>query len=301
MLVFFNGKKFEMDPQVVIGYIKEGRFTRDTEVEFKGKIHKLGEFKNLKVYFEEYENSISAPPILKDVPPIREDEEIEKTRDNEGVNDSTSFSSSPEDDSSRKFDVEGFMNREKAKKRRVFAALSWFLALVLCCGVGFGIFELFAHFKKEKELYNTAFTLMLDGETEAEACCTLINKVWYNTIHEKRDPETDKYTMISESLFYSDFNSAVHRLQRDESFKQRLEKIEENQTQVAEVMKTLQKHTMKRNQECFDSIMKQYTIYSKMIGLAENPSGTVLDYGKSFNDADKEFADNLQLLKLYMD
>ena len=58
---------------------------------------------------------------------------------------------------------------------------------------------------------------MLSGASDAESSANLIKQVWYNSIYEKQDDETDKYTK-PDGYFVSDFNDALGNLYSDESF-----------------------------------------------------------------------------------
>ncbi len=94
---------------------------------------------------------------------------------------------------------------------------------------------------------------MLNGGSEAESLLNLTAKVWYNSIFEERDPETDKYTMNNGYSFNDDFNASLYALFLDPSTLATISKIEENQASVETMMKVLQNPP--------DNLVRSYEIY----------------------------------------
>ena len=66
---------------------------------------------------------------------------------------------------------------------------------------------------------------MLDGAIKAENAGNLIKSVWYNTIYEKRDTETDKYTMKN-CKFVDDFKDVLSNLFADDNFVNSISEID---------------------------------------------------------------------------
>lgn len=134
--------------------------------------------------------------------------------------------------------------------------------------------------------------LMLDGAADAEKLGNLVKSVWYNTIYEKRDGKTDKYTINDtikyRTTFHSDFNLSLRNLYADDSTKSTVEAIQTNQSSVAELMKSIQNPT-EEFKICYDTISEMYEAYSKMTSLAVSPSGSLSSYSENFNKADDDF------------
>ena len=66
--------------------------------------------------------------------------------------------------------------------------------------------------------YNLLVGAMISDAANAENCGNMIKSVWGNSILEKKDPETDRYTM-KDGKFVSDFNDALGALFDDDEFK----------------------------------------------------------------------------------
>lgn len=140
---------------------------------------------------------------------------------------------------------------------------------------------------------------MLLGAGEAEDAGNLIRKVWYNSIHEERDPETDSYTR-PKGYFYDDFNDALRELFSDSSFQSKISSIENNQESVAELMKAL-RNPPEEYEEAYDAVKDCYDAYLSLTNLAISPTGSLQTYTTSFNDADTKTLNAYNALKLYLD
>ena len=354
MWVFVNGQRYNLTAQEIIDIDKKGHFSPNTEVEYKGSIHKLSEFKEIKKYFK----NVASPreeskPVEVVAPPITE------TSEKASTNISTPSSMPTDADVSQAIDIDRFLDYEKAKRKKILITVaSCLCGIVLIVGTlafisaivdknkhnpdppaghsqasnsgasdqepnsgtleqapNSGTLEqapnprtLEQAFNSQdneptnniKELYKGAYTLMLEGGVESEACINLTYRVWRNTIHKERDMETDKYTRTEYGSFWSDFNIALLKLRTDEGFAKRIALIEKNQEEVAGIMKELQKHPEK-DQNITDLLLKQYQLYLKVTRLAVEPTGSLMDYGKNSNEAKTEFIDNLRMLELYIE
>lgn len=118
---------------------------------------------------------------------------------------------------------------------------------------------------------------MMDGAKEAESLCNLTQKVWRNSIYEKYDFETNKYTM-SGFRYHKDFNVAIASLYRDKSTT--VSDLKTNQSNVAELMKKLQKPPSKYK-SCHDAAIDLYSSYQSLTDLAIDPSGTLSTFTSS--------------------
>jgi hypothetical protein len=141
--------------------------------------------------------------------------------------------------------------------------------------------------------------VMLDGAADAEEAGNLIKSVWYNSIYEEYDYQTDKYT-LENGKFVDDFNDALGNLFSDESFEELIVDIENNQNDVAKTMKEL-KDPPEECEEMYESLKEYYDAYLMLTNLAIDPTGSLTSFSSSFNDADSEVLNCYNALKIYID
>ena len=132
--------------------------------------------------------------------------------------------------------------------------------------------------------------LMLKGGAEAESLCGLTYAVWYNTIFEEYDLETDEYTQTSFGTFHSDFNDSIRALYADESTMATIASIELNQADVDELMRSLQNPT-EEFAACYDTLNSMYDAYKGLTGLAISPSGNLNSFSDNFGRYGSNFMD----------
>ena len=140
---------------------------------------------------------------------------------------------------------------------------------------------------------------MLTGASDAETCGNLIKQVWYNSIYEKRDDTTDKYTR-PKGYFVSDFNDALGNLFLDTSFQSKISSIEENQKTVSSLMKEL-KNPPEEYKDAYEAISELYDAYISLTNLATDPSGSLQTFSTNFNEADSETLNCYNAMKLYLE
>ena len=132
-----------------------------------------------------------------------------------------------------------------------------------------------------------ARTTMLAGGADAESICNLTKSVWYNTIYEKKDSETDKYTM-TRSKFNEDFNTSLSALYSDSTIEYKIDLIRENQDKVSDIM-TLLNNPPDDLSAAYDTVQEMYDIYLKFTKLAISPSGSFKTYSENFSEYDTDF------------
>ena len=142
--------------------------------------------------------------------------------------------------------------------------------------------------------------LMLVGAAEAEDACNLIKAVWYNTIYEKRDGETDKFTKNKYGYFNDDFNDSLANLFSDADFQSKLTEIKNNQELVLNAMKPLQ-NPPEEYQDAYIAVKELYDAYIELTEMALNPSGSLTTYSTNFNNADSEFINCYKAMDLYVE
>lgn len=139
---------------------------------------------------------------------------------------------------------------------------------------------------------------MLTGAADAETCGNLIKQVWYNSIYEKRDTTTDKYTR-PKGYFEPDFNKALSNLYYDSSFSSKVSGIKDNQSSVQKLMKNL-KNPPEEYKDAYDALSKLYDAYTKLTNLAIDPAGSLQTFSDNFTEADTEFSNCYSTMELYI-
>ncbi len=186
---------------------------------------------------------------------------------------------------------------KKKKHKGVIISIVVF-ALIVIGVLGIGILQKL----KEPDYYSNMEKVsfaMLDGAAKAENAGNLIKSVWYNAIYEKRNSETDQYTM-KKGKFVDDFNDALSELFADENFTNSIFEIETNQSQVIDLMKQL-KNPPKKYEEAYSVLMAYYDNYLKMTKIVINPTGSLNTFSEDFDTYDNDTVDSYEKMKLYLD
>ena len=157
--------------------------------------------------------------------------------------------------------------------------------------------------KKQSEEYATTFQAaaykMLLGAADAEDCGNLTKKVWYNAIYKEDSDETNKYTRPN-GYFVSDFNEAVQNLFNDSGFQSTLNKVKDNEDQVAAFMKELNSPPEKYK-EAYASLSQMYESYLTLMNLVTDPKGSLQSFTNDFTDADKAVVQKFDAVAVYFE
>ena len=145
--------------------------------------------------------------------------------------------------------------------------------------------------------FDLCVSTMYLGAVQAEKTGGLIHDVWYNTIYEERDTNTDKFTR-SNGYFNDDFNDSLSNLFGDSSFQSDISNIKTNQDLVASLMKDL-KNPPDEYKDAYDALKDLYEVYTDLTQCAVDPSGNLSSYTSSFNTADSDFVKYYKAVKLY--
>lgn len=131
---------------------------------------------------------------------------------------------------------------------------------------------------------------MLTGGSDAESLCNLTLRVWGNSIYEKQDSETDKFTRKDngKGVFYDDFNDALFQLYLDDDTSKTRKSIEDNQETVKKLIKELQ-IVPEGLDKCYDTVSDLYDAYKTLTELAVNPSGNYSGYSSNKSTAVSDF------------
>lgn len=192
--------------------------------------------------------------------------------------------------------IKGFL--QNSKKKIIIAASV--LGVLVVGTLGFQIIQK-QNATKVSEDYGQNLelvsTMMLDGASEAETAGNLIKSVWYNSIFEEYDSETDKYTM-PDGYFLSDFNDALSNLFEDSDFNDNMSSIETNQNSVASMMKSMQ-NPPEEYIDAYDSLQEFYDSYLSFTNIVINPSGNLQTFSSNFSGGDSDVLSCYNKMELY--
>ncbi len=132
-----------------------------------------------------------------------------------------------------------------------------------------------------------ARSTMLDGAVDAENLCNLTKSVWFNTIYEESSSDTDEYTKTN-GRFNDDFNDSLAALYSASSTLEVIQKIEVNQSEVADIIRSLQ-NPPEDLTSCYSTIDAMYEVYRSFTNLAISPSGSLTSYAEEFRTYDNDF------------
>ena len=206
----------------------------------------------------------------------------------------------PQPEQPQKVEVTNVKLAVDKKKIKIIISVVAFIMIAVIAIVGFKIISLNNEKKAYADNYKKIVNLMLSGASNAESACGLIHDVWANTIYEEDDSKTDEYTKDSNGEFYDDFNTSLMMLMVSDNFTADIDDIKENQEQVQKLMKDM-KNPPDEYKEAYDSLKNFYDAYTKLVGLATDPSGNLSSYTSNFNDADSETLNTYKAALLYLE
>jgi len=151
-----------------------------------------------------------------------------------------------------------------------------------------------------KEKLSSISLLMIEGAANAENIGNLIHNVWYNTIYEKHDSQTDKYTLDSSGWkFNDDFNDSLSNLFNDNTYSEQIESLKNNQNSVVSMMKELT-DPPKEYQEAYTVLKEYYDAYLEFTNLIINPTGSLSTFTNNFHNADSKVVNAYNSMKIYI-
>lgn len=186
----------------------------------------------------------------------------------------------------------------KKRKKGLLAAL---IAVVLLIGCGIAFKQYSDKLSVEEYAANFKDTAegMISGAALAENAGGTVRNVWYNSIYEKSDAATNKYTQAKYGG-YNDFNTSLANLYKDTKFKSFIESLETLQDSMTEVMKTLQ-NPPAEYEEGYQALKELYNAYMELTDLAIDPSGNLNTYTSNLNEASSKVMSCYNAVKLYID
>ena len=190
---------------------------------------------------------------------------------------------------------------KKAKKTILLALIG----LVVVVGL---VFAIASNNKKKfeakwQENYDVLMIDIIKGAAEAETTAGLIHDIWFNTIYEKADPNTNKYclgkafrnnpdytrkTSVPSMCFNDDFNESLSVYFSSNEYKTSAAMIDSNQKEVASMMSTLQEKIPEGKENAYNAISALYDQYLGFTNLALNPTGNLNSYTSSYNQYEND-------------
>lgn len=185
---------------------------------------------------------------------------------------------------------------EKPKKNKLGIIAVILLVLV----VAFAFFAI--KIGKEQyyqETYDEVVYQMLDNSSQAE---TLLNKhlsVWYNSIWNVEDINTDEWTKDGNGYFYDDFNDALEEFYDSDYYKTNLQSIYDKDYEIDLLMKDLQ-NPPKKYSKAYDELVKYYGLYKSFVNLELNPSSYSYNtLSELFSKVDDETLNQFYVVKAF--
>ncbi len=194
-----------------------------------------------------------------------------------------------------------FQNQQPVGKKSFFTTPAGIVTIVLSSIAVLVLAYLAVFFYqsyKFNENYNKAYRAMVDSAIVAEHAGDLIHDVWYNTVFEKKDSKTDKYTR-SGYAFNSDFDTSLKRLFNDEDFSKKIEEIKTSQIEVKEYMSKLS-DPPRRFQEEYDALKKAYDSYMEFTNLVVSPTGSLYTYTERYVNSKSELITGFDMVSGYL-
>lgn len=127
--------------------------------------------------------------------------------------------------------------------------------------------------------YVSAVIEMQYGIAQASLNGELVKAVWHNSIYQKKDKTTDKYTRKNSGKgeFYDDFNDALNNLYNDKDFSSQINLIRENQEEVDRVMKKLV-NPPQAWEEAYTALKQYHSTYAQLTNMVIIPIGSYNSY-----------------------
>ena len=175
------------------------------------------------------------------------------------------------------------------------------IIIIVCCIVfiggiaGFFIYQSIMKQNKADDyavMLSTTTDTMIVGAAEAESLSSLTYRVWYNTIYEQYNDETDPYTLSWPDKpgisYFNSVNTALSRLFTDQTTIDQINSIKKNQELVMSFMSELS-NPSEDFEKCYDEIYNLYSMYQTYTDLAISPSGNFSEFSNSINAKSSDF------------
>lgn len=141
-----------------------------------------------------------------------------------------------------------------------------------------------------KKNYEDIIDKIYDSARKTEDALSLYRKVWYNTIWEEDDIQTDKYTKDATGEFNDDFNDSLTNLWISSDYSSKINDIKiDSLSEIPSLYKKL-KNPPKKMKNAFDDLEELYDAYLSFTDMALNPSGSLNSFTNKYNELDDKVA-----------
>lgn len=155
--------------------------------------------------------------------------------------------------------------------------------------------------KKEREEFISLAQEIRDegliGAAKCEKVCNLTQSVWYNTIYEESDAETDVYTKTSNGSFNPDFNTSLSLLFASTEYTDNVNKIESAEDKLRENLSRMEEIIPEDLKKCYELAETFCKSFYSFVDIASSPTGSLTTYADSFSSIDTEVISNYEELK----
>lgn len=189
----------------------------------------------------------------------------------------------------------------KTRKKAILISISSLCLLAVVVGVVLAV-----NHKNASDKYDTYLEdlkqiriTMLRGAADSENLCNLTRGVWSDTIYEEFEVDTYKYTMTN-GIFHDDFNTSLSALYSDNTTKNSISKIKENQEEVSSIMSRLQ-DPPESLKACYETVSELYDAYTAFTNFAISPSGSLTTYSSRFIEYDDDFSKHYDHLVMQLE
>jgi len=185
--------------------------------------------------------------------------------------------------------------KEKRTKKPLIV-LAVILALFIAVSALF-----FTSYKKHEYRENLRLLMVeiSNGAVKTEQLGNKILAVWYNSIWQKSDNETDPYTKTN-GKFNDNFNTSLDKLYEDTEFVNGVNDVRSSQQFVLSYMQKL-KNPPKGYEETYEQLKTIYQDYMTFTQFVTNPSGSYNSYSEDFTNTDSKLASEVQTLLIYLE
>ena len=159
--------------------------------------------------------------------------------------------------------------------------------------------------QKQKEyeeyanLFNDTYQLIIANSIIVEECGILQGDVWYNTLWEKDDEDTDKYTKV-DGVFREDFNDSITALFEDEEIINKVQSIRDNKQTISSNIGKLKNPPDDLKTE-YDILNNMYNAHNEFINCVLNPAGkNYQQYHDDFEAKDDNMVNAINAMDPYL-
>ncbi len=198
------------------------------------------------------------------------------------------------------YPVDSMPNKPKTKKsvKKKIVIISAIVAVLVIIGIFIGISATNKIAGQYKADFSKATELMLEGAADSEKACNLIQNVWSNSIYQKSDEVTDKYTKTNGN-FNDDFNDSLSALFSDNEFNSDVNGIISNRNSVNAIMGKLL-NPPEKYEDAYEELEELYESYLKFCDLAISAKGSLKSFGEDFAEASTDFSHDYQIIQQYV-